>query len=794
MLSLRLHPWWYTIIYHDNSPYGFFIAFASGTCDNQTGRSVCHAIAGKNATCVYGTGSPATRIQQEGMMPLPRYTKLFAGICVSTLLYSVIFIQFSKPLSNHFTEAVIAGMPDAHVFIWNIHTFTERVSAHANPFFTDNVCHPFGVWLVMHTYAPLTGVCNLLIRNPALTLNLFTAGNFVLSALGALLLCYSFYPGIATAFIAGFVFAFCPFKMTHLLAGHYNLIMTAPIPFFILFFRKLYQPSDTPNGKPIVHAGYLPVCGVLLLLQLVCDYYLTYYLLIFSTGYVLYYRFDFGNRRRRTIVALLVAALAAGGIGVVILAAIGIRQQGLYTSADLVSYFIPSAFSRLFGSPFVTFLRSKVFKAGPYENITEIGLSLIILSIAAAIVILRRPKIQWKKEVLFLLLLFFSFATPVINICGHIAGVLPTALIHYIPFINNFRVASRFTIMIMLLLPILSMSVLFESFALSRKHGRYFGILLVLFVTLYLQYLPKPFPLLFINSVPEVYRRLAASPSGTILELPSGIESGGGMKLGTVTTLQMVYQLTHKHKVLGGYLSRLPASFPDRYADYPFIRKMFELLHTCRRDDTPRLPPEEIIRFLVDFNIRHVVMAPGYERSAAGEFVLKNLRGYLDKPERIDGYTWFQIGHVPEYKGNRTRKKAPFTRHSIGKRHRRTGIAHLFRKNRNRLRKSPMQELVKAKNLLAEVQYTGADRTSSGSYFTALSLIDSALARIKTEHEKIPFVRDFYEAKTLLDSSIALSQQIIKTFSGGTVPAAIPPADITPDVSADGQTSAAADR
>ncbi|MBN1306503.1 MAG: hypothetical protein JXA18_01200 [Chitinispirillaceae bacterium] len=683
-----------------------------------------------------------------------------AVIALCILLYGLIFIHFTAPLTTRFDNAVVSGYLDAHVFVWNIHTFTELVHSNRNPFYTDDVCHPRGVWLIMHTYAPLTGIINLFVGNPALTLNLFVFLNFMLSATGAMLLCYSFIPNWCLAFLSGFVFAFCPFKMTHLFAGQYNLIMTAPIPFYVYFLRRCLPPSENLHKATAFNRRFLPHCITLLLFEFACDYYLTYYLLLFTAGYIAYHRFTVQAWSGKRFVTVSIIAITASMIGVGILELIGVNRNGLYTSADLISYFVPSAYSRLFGGSCVNSLRSEVIKGSPFENIAEAGLALIILFALFMVFDFRRTCSGAGKEAAYMTLFFFVMATPVVNVAGRPLVVLPSVFLHYTPFVNNFRVASRMTIMIMLFLPITGLSFLHRHcFAPGRRITAYVVAGLV-FVSLYLQYLPAPFPLLSINDVPAVYRMPALRGEGTLLELPFGIQSGNGLQLGTLNTLQMVYQAIHRKKVLGGYISRLPASLADFYAQYPFLSTVFDLMRTGRRDAPPPLPAD-VETFLHDFHVRHVIVYPGYGKSAAGEYALKAIDPFITGRTLIDGYAYLALRPLPA-----DRRQSSFTPHRGGitsapARHRRISLKHLLNGMRPRLRKGPMRELEAVRNALETAQSAGSDTAAPALYSRAQRLSDKAQEEIRVQHETLPFLRDFSTAKLLLDSALSCAERSI---------------------------------
>ena len=358
-------------------------------------------------------------------------------------------------------------------------------------------------------------------------------------------------------------------------------------------------------------------------------------------------------------------------------------------------------------------------------------------------------------------LLFFVIATPVVNVTGRPFTVLPSVFLHYIPFVNNFRVASRITIMIMLFLPIMSLSFLHRHcFTPGRKISAYVVAGLV-FVSLYLQYLPAPFPLLTIDDVPAVYRLPALRGEGTLLELPFGIESGTDLDLGAVNTLQLVYQATHRKKVLGCYISRLPTSLADFYAQYTFLSTLFDLMRTGRRGTPPPLPAD-VETFLHDFHVRNVIVYPGYEKSAAGEYALNAITPFVIERALIDGYTYLALRSTPG-----TRRPSSFTPHrgrigsAVQARPRRFSLKHLFNGKRTRLRRGPMRELQAVRNALETAQSAGADTSAPALYFPARHLFDKAKEEIRMQHETLPYMRDFSTAKLLLDSALLCAKRSI---------------------------------
>ena len=161
----------------------------------------------------------------------------------------------------------ILGSPapgDNFEYLYKVWWFKHALfDLHVSPFFNPSMFYPFGYNVLLSE----TTVSNLI---PALPLtlcfgevvayNLTMLLSFVLSGLGMYLLVLHLSGSRAAGLFAGVVFAFCPYRMAHLGAGHLPLMGTQWLPLLILYLdRMIVRPcrADALMGALFYSLGAL---------------------------------------------------------------------------------------------------------------------------------------------------------------------------------------------------------------------------------------------------------------------------------------------------------------------------------------------------------------------------------------------------------------------------------------------------------------------------------------------------------------------------------------------------------
>jgi hypothetical protein len=491
------------------------------------------------------------------------------------------------------------------------------------------------------------GVVGLLVGNPILALNITVALSFIFSGVGAYMLCNLYVRDRLLSALAGFVFAYCPYKLLHIY-GHYDLMLTATIPFFIFFFVKSVRGVNGGRRLHLVDSRSLVLAVVFLAVTYFSSYYYTFFLIIFVLLYISFFAFRLHALRlftRRNLIYGLVIVLASTALIALFerlgLDRDGIARNGLGRSADVLAFFVPSALSRFLASDAVRHIRFDVIRANQAESTVYIGYGILIFAAGYLLKRQYRGEAPETKVLPFMVGSFLMLAMPLVLVADRIVCALPPAVIHYVPFVNNFRVPYRYTIMIMLFLPILAGLFIKERIWRAIPRRLHLVIVSALVVVLSLEYIQQPFPMVSRHDVPEVYEYLALEPDGVLLEIPFGLRDGFH-EIGDERSIQMYYQTIHHKKILGGVLSRPGREIFDFFISEPVVSDLIKM----QEDETwePPLPgPRYVSRFLETFRPRYVLIHPEQRGSRVARFVEAVLSGHIADRKEIDGFMLMTI-------------------------------------------------------------------------------------------------------------------------------------------------------
>ena len=158
-----------------------------------------------------------------------------------TLLYTLLAVALTAPLSLHPATRVVNDTPDTHLFLWTLAWNTHAFVAAPLSIFDTNIYAPYqntlaysenliGVSLIAAPVIWLTG-------NIVLALNVVVLTITVLCGVGAYLLARANHLGRASSVLAGLVFAFAPSRFFRLGQLHLAAVQWVP---FCLAFVHLY--------------------------------------------------------------------------------------------------------------------------------------------------------------------------------------------------------------------------------------------------------------------------------------------------------------------------------------------------------------------------------------------------------------------------------------------------------------------------------------------------------------------------------------------------------------------------
>jgi hypothetical protein len=569
-------------------------------------------------------------------------------ILLSLLLFGLVFVWYSWPLSAHFGSAYPGhDGNDANLYPWNAYNFRQSVLAGTNPFFTTRLLYPGGLSLIMHAYTPVIGLLNLGLGNEILAVNVALALSFVLSAVGAYRLCRRWVPNPVLCLLAGLIFAYSPYKLARL-PEHYNLLLTATAPFYVAAFLDAFDFTMGGFWPRIRSWRQVALCFGLGLLTLLSDYYVLFGLIYFSLGYAAYYWLRLGriNWRRPRAWLVLAAVLAVSHVASRLLKLSGVPDfGGFWWGGDLAGYLLPPPSSRWLSSDAANELyQSKIFNMpGSVENYMFLGYLLPLLTLVVLLLPALRRRSPLPTDAClggqplpWLALFFFMLTLPALRVFGKELLRLPTGLLHYIPFFNNIRCPTRFVLFLSLVLPVVVFAAL-DPWLRSRLHpAARWAVSLVLLLLIALEYQPTATPLLYAADVPAAYLRAAGLPGETVFPIPFGVLDGG-RKLGQMNGNDLFYQTRHHKNLPGGYISRVPAEVFASFDRDPVLHALLTLQE--HPDTTVAAPSPAAVRtFLRTYQPAGFIIAPRFRNQPVHRYLRAAMLGQGYQEQVLDGY------------------------------------------------------------------------------------------------------------------------------------------------------------
>ncbi len=549
------------------------------------------------------------------------------------LLYCALAVALTWPLVTQITTHVPGSDTwayDEYTFLWNIWYFKHAlIDQLSTPLQTDLIFYPVSMGLVMYTFnllaAGLALPIHLATGNIPLASNLINLASTALSGYGMFLLVLYVLSGRTTpdapppaadtssrfthptsritplaAFIAGLIYAFASSRMVYLALGHYMIVTTQWLPFFLLYFVRTL---DRWRSRDAALAGlFAALClltdmlyGVLLALMagvLLVDWWLSYRRRqrAGQTTFAVTWQRGLG---RLVIIggtaALLSAPLLIPTVREGLNADYAVEGWGLadQLSADLIGLVTPTDLHPVWGSDWTASLRAVQTGESRFRDVNTVFLGYATLALAAlgAIVAGRRGR-AW---LVMALIAFVLALGPLLQINGQslydldglqVTVPLPYIILHYLPFVKGFRAPNRFSLMLVQALAVLAgygAAWLLAKAAVGRRsrpeHHNLTGVAaegrqaprmaftvalaaILAFAVLF-EHLAVPMPLTDAR-VPAPYRELArAAEGGAVLQLPMGWRNGFGV-FGAEDTRVEWYQATHGRPILSGNTSRNP--------------------------------------------------------------------------------------------------------------------------------------------------------------------------------------------------------------------------------------------
>ncbi|MBI5877388.1 MAG: hypothetical protein HZB53_07040 [Chloroflexi bacterium] len=555
--------------------------------------------------------------------PVRRHAAVLGG-------YLALALLLTWPTAANFASAIPGDGFDGLQNYWNLWWVRRALlDLQTSPFFTTELFYPTGASLLFHTLNILNGLWALpvqLLGGLVVAYNTVVIATFVLCGYGAYLLARDTLRRASidsaaldrAAFLAGFIFAFAPVRMAHLL-GHMQVLSSEWLPFFALAFLRMERRPEPLGRRAILPALFLA-------LNALCDWYFALYALIFA-GLVVAWRWGVLWRThyrtlRRYLSPLLDAAATVGLFALLLspLLAPMLREastasylrppfdETIMLSADLLAFVTPSEFHPLWGEAARTI--ADQFTSSASERTVFAGYTVLALA-ALGIWRLRSRRVAfWLAAAVAFFLLALG---PVLHILGVVPVDLPLPyawLYALVPLVRITRSVSRYDIMLMLALGQLAAAGFVAVPALARRGGFALALGLIAF-----EFLAAPYPQWPIET-PAFYAQIAQEQGAfALLELPINWDRPD----------PLVYQTVHARPLITAYTSRAnPLSIAEKM---PVLNRLRTLEPDILVYDARAIG----LSVLSDLGVRYVInhpltMGEGDERTVTNQ-TLRDLFG-----------------------------------------------------------------------------------------------------------------------------------------------------------------------
>ena len=351
--------------------------------------------------------------------------------------YALLTLVMTHPVSLRISSRLAGSGDDMWLFQWNNWWLRQAIFEGLDPYFTTYLFHPQGASLVYHNFSWLNTLIWLAIE-PATgyiaAYNVTFLLTFVLSGYAMYSLVHYLTKSQAAAFVAGLVFAFSPYHLSHY--NHLNLISVQWLPLSMLFLIRTVRKG---RWRDIL------LCILFLTLTTLSRWQLLVFAGILIALYLAYsLLFERVLWSWRTALALLAIGLGTAALvsplAHPLIAGLADREvtgailteQQEWAQTDLLAYVIPNRYHPVFGqqvrSIYDRFRKNR-------GNIAFLGYSVLLLGGYGAWRA-RRAGLYWALAALCFVALALG---PILRFNGQLyPGVpMPYRLVGWLPLIRH---------------------------------------------------------------------------------------------------------------------------------------------------------------------------------------------------------------------------------------------------------------------------------------------------------------------------------------------------------------------
>jgi hypothetical protein len=440
-----------------------------------------------------------------------------------------------------------------------------------NPLHDPYLFYPLGLDMVDSVFPLIFFVPFTHIFGSIVSYNLYVLSTFILAGYGMFILSRYLLGDTYIAFISGLIFTFCPFHFGSAF-GHIHTFSIMWIPFFVLFFLKMYEQPTFSHAI---------ICGIFFAINALTSWTIAIMIIIFILIFLFINHTCLLEKKYFlcfiifTVVSFIIMS---PGLYIILYNYIFnpdmVKPLGdfIIYSSDPLAFIVPSPVHPLLGS--LTQGIYSQFTGNYSENIMFIGYSVIILSVFGLITCRKKP-IFHLFAISFIVFLILSLG-PVFHFNGtwkftddNLTFLLPGIITYYLPVFNMIRAPSRYDIMVMFCLAIIAgfgLKVLIKKYAISSRRKIIFCTFISLII---LCEYAAVIPTQAVMPIPEFYSNISYDKDFSIIEIPfCSIDSPSSFD---TMSRYYEYQKTHHGKLFGGYWSRITPSYNEFIESDPII-------------------------------------------------------------------------------------------------------------------------------------------------------------------------------------------------------------------------------
>jgi hypothetical protein len=569
------------------------------------------------------------------------------------LLFALLSLGMTYPLVLHLGNRIPSDLGDPLYTVWVLAWDFHKLGAGLTGLWDSNIFYPHHGTLL---YADsLLGLAFLAAPLLALGVPLVPAYNilfllsFFLAGLSMYCLVFHLAKSRAAAVLAGFIFAFFPYRFAHI--SHLELLYMAWMPFCLLFLHKFFQ---RPSYKNLFAAA-----AFFIFQTTSCAYYGVHLAVVVSL-FILF----FAWRTRLFLKASFWAKM--GLFAVCVLAVLGLlfypyirvhRQMLFVRSLSIIQFYSAQLQHFLAVPPWNAIWGGLTSSLGAqewqlYPGIIPILLAALLLALRpksepmAAETIPGPPRVSDKFPLQFYglmaLLAFLLSLGPAIQIFDKVILPGPYKLLYsWVPGFQGLRVPSRLSVMMMLALAVLSGFGAARWVERTKSSWGKTAVPLVLGGLLVADFLSVPIPLAQMDApgrVPAIYSAVKELPEGAaLIELP--IPPRGQAK--SREALYVYYSAYHWKKLVNGYSGYIPPAY------------------TIIGEAMKSFPSAQTFKLLRDLKVDYVLVHTEWFMSGEGKRVKAELENFPDQVNLVtaaEGDYLYQLIPLPE---QTKREKAP---------------------------------------------------------------------------------------------------------------------------------------